>query len=371
MAALKAARKAAVLMLSAVENQGQLHTALQAGLGALGQVAEPTLKLAYQPVSAADKIDIEKMLIQYGRAKQERFAKNAQVDPDSLEQQQQQIDHILDQVNKNLAQVKVNQELTTVQKQVLAKIDLVADPVLLSAYQLVTDRERAVAEQKITAVSQSKRADFWAIEHVDQQSLKQQLEQLADVLRTGQSLMQQAKVRYQFDAAVKQSLADMQSVAQPSIASEYRLARANQKVDAKQTLLLAAKEKVDYFAKLDGVDQSSLMIQKELLADIVQRYSALVDQVKTVHDLHVLLNKAVQDVNHIKHPQQNWQDQAVNKDEIQTASQDVTATGENRMQDFGQIIGVDPTALSQQQQVVSRAVQDGLVAINLAKLIAN
>lgn len=69
MAALKAARKAAVLMLSAVENQGQLHTALQAGLGALGQVAEPTLKLAYQPVSAADKIDIEKMLIQYGRAK--------------------------------------------------------------------------------------------------------------------------------------------------------------------------------------------------------------------------------------------------------------------------------------------------------------
>ncbi|CAK1223183.1 Uncharacterized membrane protein YhgE [Fructobacillus cardui] len=366
-AALKAARKTAIAILSAAENQGQLQTALQAGLSGLNQVTDPEVQLAYRPVTLADKTGIETMLTQYGHAKQERFSKITHVDLESLKQQQQQIDWILKQAQEALAQVKLNQDLTAVQKQAVAKIDLVADPVLIFAYQAVTDQQKTQAEQQLSTAGQAKKATFLVINHVDQASLENQLAQLAYVLQTGHHSIKKATVHHELDSAIKQSLADVQAVAKPSLAPEYRQATADQKADGQQTLSVAAKEKIGRFEALDGVNQASLLEQKTLLTGVVKHYSALIDQAETVHDVHELVNKGLQDINQVAQPKQNWQDQAVNKEEMQAAIQDVTSAGQNRIQDFGKIIGVDPDELAQQQQAVNKVVKEGLVTISLAK----
>ncbi|GIC69963.1 DUF1542 domain-containing protein [Fructobacillus tropaeoli] len=366
-AALKAARKTAIAILSAAENQGQLRTALQAGLSSLNQVVDPEVQLAYRPVAPADKISIEKILTQYGHAKQERFSKITHVDLESLKQQQQQIDQILKQAKEALDQVKLNQELTAVQKQAVAKIDLVADPVLIFAYQAVTDQEKAKAAQQLSAAGQAKKATFLVIDHVDQQSLKNQLAQLAYVLQTGHHSIKKATVHHELDSAIKQSLADVQAVAKPNLAPEYRQATADQRADGQQTLSVAVKEKIGRFEALDGVNRASLLEQKTLLTGVMKHYSALIDQAETVHDVHELVNKGLQDINQVAQPKQNWQDQAVNKEEMQAAIQDVTSAGQNRIQDFGQITGVDPDELTQQQQAVNKVVKEGLATISLAK----
>ncbi|CAK1222493.1 Uncharacterized membrane protein YhgE [Fructobacillus evanidus] len=366
-AALKAARRTAIGILSAAENQGQLQTALQAGLSGLNQVADPEVQLAYRPVTLADKAGIEKMLTQYGHAKQERFSKITHVDLESLKQQQQQIDRILEQAKEALAQAKLHQDLTAVQKQAVAKIDLVANPVLIFAYQAVTDQEKAEAAQQLSAAGQAKKDDFLVIDHVDQQSLENQLAQLAYVLRSGHHSIEKATVHHELVAALKQSLADIQAVAKPSLAPEYRQATVDQKADGQQMLSVAAKERLARFEALDGVNQESLLEQKGLLAGVVKRYSALIDQAETVNDVHVLVNKGLQDINQVAQPKQNWQDQAVNKEEMQVAIQDVTVAGQHRIQDFGQITGVDLDELAQQQQAVNKVVKEGLTTISLAK----
>ncbi|KMK53549.1 hypothetical protein FEFB_06600 [Fructobacillus sp. EFB-N1] len=366
-AALKAARKTAIAILSAAENQGQLQTALQAGLSGLNQVTDPEVQLAYRPVTLADKIGIETMLTQYGHAKQEQFSKMTHVDLESLKQQQQQIDWILKQAQEALAQVKLNQDLTAVQKQAVAQIDLVADPVLIFAYQAVTDQEKTQAEQQLSTAGQAKKATFLVINHVDQASLENQLAQLAYVLQTGHHSIKKATVHHELDSAIKQSLADVQAVAKPSLAPEYRQATADQKVDGQQTLSVVAKEKIGRFEALDGVNQASLLEQKTLLTGVVKHYFALIDQAETIHDVHELVNKGLQDINQVAQPKQNWQDQVVNKEEMQAAIQDVTSAGQNRIQDFGKITGVDPDELAQQQQAVNKVVKEGLVTISLVK----
>ncbi|CAK1225288.1 Uncharacterized membrane protein YhgE [Fructobacillus tropaeoli] len=366
-AALKTARKTAIGIFSAAENQGQLQTALQAGLSGLNQVTDPEVQLAYRPVTPADKTGIEKMLTQYAHAKQERFSKITHVDLESLKQQQQQIDQILKQAQGALAQAKLNQDLTAAQKQAVDKIDLVADPVLIFAYQAVTDQEKAKAAQRLSAAGQAKKDAFSAVDHVDQQSLENQLAQLAYILQTGHHSIEKATVHHELNSVVKQSLADIQTVAKPSLAPEYRQATVDQKADGQQTLMMAAKEKSTRFEALDGVNQASLLEQQTLLTGVVKHYSALIDQAETVHDVHELVNKGLQDINQVTQPKQNWQDQAVNKEEMQTAIQDVISAGQNRSQDFGKITGVDPDELAQQQQAVNKVVREGLSTISLTK----
>lgn len=330
---------------------------MQAGLSGLNQVTDPEVQLAYRPVTPADKTGIEKMLTQYAHAKQERFSKITHVDLESLKQQQQQIDQILKQAKEALAQAKLNQDLTAAQKQAVTKIDLVADPVLIFAYQAVTDQEKAKAAQRLSAAGQAKKTTFLVIDHVDQQNLENQLVQLAYILQTGHHSIEKATVHHELDSVVKQSLADIQTVAKPSLAPEYRQATVDQKADGQQTLMMAAKEKSTRFEALDDVNQASLLEQQTLLTGVVKHYSALIGQAETVHDMHELVNKGLQDINQVTQPKQNWQDQAVNKEEMQTAIQDAISAGQNRSQDFGKITGVDPDELAQ-QQAVNKVVND-------------
>ncbi|WP_143404248.1 coiled-coil domain-containing protein [Fructobacillus pseudoficulneus] len=346
----------------------QFNAALQQGLVALDQVSDPILEFDYQPVTNDDREMALGMVDRIGQYKKDAIHAVNHADAASLKQQEAAVEIAISQAKEQVKQAKNQGELKKAMDDGIAQIDSVADPVIQEDFQPISQAEKDQTEGIIDDLYKGKVTDFRAIDHVDKNSLAQQLALLLQIKTNGQQALLISQNKGELAAALKKILEQMQQVAEPVKAIDYQQPNPSDVADAQRLLQVAVEKKRLSFANLIGVDPSSLAQQNQQLDQALQIAIASVALAKTNQELKDAYQNGLTVVNEVAAPVVQEPFQPVSGADREKAAKAIALIVDRQKEAFRTINHVDPSSLQKQidqLNAIERQAQQDLAGIQV------
>lgn len=268
------------------------------------------------------------------------------VDPLSLKKQIGLLHANVDIFEWRIHSAVTREDIVADTKKGLAAIENVAMPTRLAGYNEATEGERQDALQTLNSSFTNIESAFSTIEHVDQQSLKQQLAIVEKYRNNSEAEIRSVKTKGELAAALKHGLDMLETVSEPELTLAYQKVDDIAKQNAKDAIRAAAKAKQAMMRKVKHVASQSLVEQSITLQEIVKDSLSAIDQAQNKASLRDRLTKGLAAIDHLSDP---LVDASYRKPAVidQTeATKALESAFSDREKTFSELDGVDPTSLS-------------------------
>ncbi|WP_338344776.1 hypothetical protein [Fructobacillus fructosus] len=175
------------------------------------------------------------------------------VDPLSLKKQIGLLHANVDIFEWRIHSAVTREDIVADTKKGLAAIENVAMPTRLAGYNEATEEERQDALQTLNSSFTNKESAFSTIEHVDQQSLKQQLAIVEKYRNNSEAEIRSVKTKGELAAALKHGLDMLETVSEPELTLAYQKVDDIDQQNAKDAIRAAAKAKQAMMRKFKHV----------------------------------------------------------------------------------------------------------------------
>ncbi|MBS9337397.1 DUF1542 domain-containing protein [Fructobacillus parabroussonetiae] len=253
----------------------------------------------------------------------------------------------------------------------LTIIQNVAEPSRQADYEAATVLERTQAKQAIEQARSTKEKDFSAIEHVDADSLSQQLTTLQALADEANREIDGAQTKGELQTALKHGLAMLDTVAKPELALAYQEVNAISRQNAYDAINASSKTKAVSMAKVPHVDSQSLADQQALLVAIVNETNERIDQSNNMAALRDILTKGLAAVDSLADPVKEAAYRRPAVADQEAAKKSLADAVPDKKKAFAGIDGVDPNGLDQSDKDLDKALEDALKVILEAKTAAD
>lgn len=263
------------------------------------------------------------------------------------------------------------EEIDAAKEKGLTAIDHVAEPIRQEGYEDATKLDRDTAKAALQDSADQKTKAFSAIEHVDADSLKQQLTTLAEMLADAKQEIDQVKTKGEVKAALKHGLAMLDTVTEPELELAYQAVDAISRQNARDAIDAAAKNKQASMNKVAHVDQESLTEQSTLLQEIVTAAAKSIDEAVNMAVLRDALTKGLSDIDSLADPVREAAYRKPAVADQEAAKKTFQEAVSEKKDGFSQIDGVDEDGLNQAKASLDGILKDALDAVNQAKTAAD
>ncbi|MDF7637089.1 hypothetical protein PT274_02250 [Leuconostocaceae bacterium ESL0958] len=309
-----ALQKALRSVAQAATNQ-ELADAVEQGLQDIAAVAVPSTlpapadKSADRP-SAADRAAAFDQIHQAQAAKKRQLAQLPNVDPASLAEQNRQLDDIVAAGVQAVAAANNQADLKQVLDQTLSDINDLANPKQLPGAAAVPAAKKAAAEDTIRALADNKGNDFRQIDHVEAQSLADQLAELAKRTEDALKAIQAANTNDELADALRKAIEAIQTVAAPALQPDYQVPTDAQRKLVTDLIKALQDAKEDSLRHDWAADPAALDQHLKAVADAVQAALDKVAVAETNRDLRQLFQDLQHQLQAIGQRQQDNADKA-------------------------------------------------------------
>lgn len=353
--ALDKAKKA----VDEAQTNGEVDKAFRDGLAAIDDVPDPSVQEAFKPSTAAEKDAGKKRLDEAAFEKKKNFHAIPHVDQTSEANQDALVDGAVDKAKKAVDAAKTKGEVEKAVKDGLDTIQTIADPTLEPAYQAASQADKNEAIATLYQAVDDKKKAFEGIEHVDQNSLSKQVDELADIEKSTTDQIQAAQTKGGVDQALKEGLAAVNRVLPPVVERDYREATAAEKLHAKKVVSDAAEQKKQAFDHVAFADKNSLTKQKHQVDLIAHDAKENIAKAETKGQLDGLVSKALSDIEKVAEPSLDEKHAPVEDSQRDMYLNRLEEEANRIKKDFAAIPHVDQNSLEEQVSLLDQALVKG------------
>lgn len=357
----------AMAEINAAQNKQALRDALTNGLSKIESLADPKKEAPYQKPTVADREEAKKAMEQAGEDKKRFFEEIDGVDPDSLKETEQSVDRIVSEANTAIDQADTLADVDKAYRDGLKELDNLPMPKVIFENEKATDEDRQHASDKLHQVATNKQDSFNQIEHVDQNSLKQQSQLIERNLSSGLESFKSAVTKGNLAKALQQAIASIENIAAPSLEDDYQPATSDDKLSAQKKLEEASEKRKKEMAAIKNVDPKSLVNQQKIVGQVLMDYLGQLTSASLRKDVATLLDNGLKTIQAVADPVVGEDFQPASTEKKASAKRQLEQAKQEKERIFNSIEHVDPTSLKNQTHQLEVIAESGYQAIDEAQ----
>lgn len=353
--------------LKTAKTASELDESYRRALQNINKIDQPVLVEGKQPATVVEHQEAKDSLRKHALQRKEEFGKLEHVDPESLKQQGQIIDRLVDKKTALMDKSVTKDELASVLRESLAMIDSVSNPKLVKEYRTITGEDRDNARVELETISQQRKIAMAGIAHVDANSLTEQQGLLDQVLAEQLNKLANAKIQKELQQLLQEGIQAISQIANPSIEDAYQIADEAQKKAAVDQLNAAVSAKKALFASIPHVDMDSLKKQEAFLDVLLEEAKQAVDSVQENGAVNRAVGNALASIEKVTKPNLMSSYRPASSLMKELAKQALNAEKRAQEAQFRGILHVDQDALNQQIQQLENCLSDAIKLVEQAK----
>ncbi|USS92289.1 hypothetical protein [Fructobacillus americanaquae] len=346
--------KVGTQLINQAKTKGDFAKASEQALTAVRAVAKPVVEFDYQEVNVQAVSQAYSKLLDIVSAKQKKFKQILHADPMSLVKQMQLLDTIMKATTIELNQSMIQKDIRNAYNKGAKALNLVAVPKILNQYQPVTSEECLLGQRTLQNACTEKKADFAAINHVDQERLEAQKLVLDSVLATGLQELQQAKTNASFRKTLATNLDRIQRVKKPSIQKDYQLVTDMNRYLAQQAINYAGQAKKQAIFAVKHGEQKSVQRQVEAVQKTVAQTQLAIIRAAVQGEVERAVKTGFELLAKVAGPVLEFDYQPVTLADRNQAFLVLNQAANNKKATFTAIDHVDPVNLSLQVSLIEK-----------------